>query len=94
MRMLIHFMMLSTGVKSPLGAVHAGTMLKAHSRDLGQRQQLMHAKLHHNISPSKAKGDSALVLPVIMVICAWIAGAAACVFSKPMAGMQQALHMD
>jgi len=42
-------------------AGHADHMLKAHSRDLGQRQQLMHAKLHHNHTGAKAKGASHLL---------------------------------
>lgn len=45
---------------SPAGAKqggrvgHADKMLKAHSRDLGQRQQLVHAKLHQGHPPTKS----------------------------------------
>ena len=37
---------------------HADKMLKAHSRDLGQRQQLVHAKLHQGHPPTKSAGAS------------------------------------
>ena len=38
-------------------AGQAENVLRAHSRDLGQRQQLVHAKLHQSHSPTKAAGE-------------------------------------
>ncbi len=40
-------------------------MLKAHSRDLGQRQQLVHAKLHQGHPPTKSAGVSSHLLLLI-----------------------------
>lgn len=38
----------------------AEKVLRAHSRDIGQRQQLVHAKLHQGHSPTKAAGEHTL----------------------------------
>lgn len=40
-------------------------MLKAHSRDLGQRQQLVHAKLHQGHPPTKSAGLSSYLVLLI-----------------------------
>jgi len=46
-------------------------MLKAHSRDLGQRQQLVHAKLHQGHPPTKSAGLSSHLL--LLVASAFVA---------------------
>jgi len=43
-------------------------MLKARSRDLGQRQQLVHAKLHQGHPPTKSAGVSSYLL--FLLACA------------------------
>ena len=46
---------------------HADKMLKAHSRDLGQQQQLVHAKLHQGYFPIKSASVS--TYPLFILVC-------------------------
>ena len=50
----------TAGVRQGVKAGQAEKVLRAHSRDMGQRQQLVHAKLHQQHqghSPTKAAGE-------------------------------------
>ena len=49
---------LHSGARQANKAGHADSLLKAHSRELGQRQQLMHAKLHQAHPTTKAAGTA------------------------------------
>ncbi|KAA6417514.1 MAG: hypothetical protein FRX49_12540 [Trebouxia sp. A1-2] len=44
----------AVGAKQAGRGAHADKVLKAHSRDLGQRQQLVHVKLHQGHPPTKS----------------------------------------
>ena len=63
------------GAKQAGRGGHADKMLKAHSRDLGQRQQLVHAKLHQGHPPTKSAGvyhTSCCLLPLHLWSRDWL----------------------
>ena len=63
----LYHLCFSAGAKQAGVGGHADKMLKAHSRDLGQQQQLVHAKLHQGYFPIKSASVS--TYPLFILVC-------------------------